>query len=583
MQNKSLYNYCNVIGSTDVGCVRKNNEDSLDSFECDNGLVSVVCDGMGGHVGGQIASKIAVETIRNFLCSQFFENPREAIIKACNEANQAILRRAQQQPELTGMGSTCVMVIVRNAQVYVGSIGDSRVYLIRSRKIHQLTKDQSYVQMLVDMGQITSEQAYSHPRKNEITNALGLPNMQPAVVLDTPIDPEAGDSFLLCSDGLTDMVPDSEIVKTFGDLAGMSQQDRVNDLISRARKHGGLDNITCQIVEFSITPSQKDKDNTNNVRIIKKYILPIFLCIVILGLGIFLGLKFGKNNNENVLASVVDTLGVKDNVKIINPHATLVNDSKNPALLIRIGEKGICEMIVPGDAKTKKFFSTKTEDSVSIKSIKFKPEEDIDVYVSDKEEALNIYLKNGYKEDNLSVIFDLNSKKVIYKYKVDKKQNIKNQDNVNNPVSDDPIPSDNVGRVKNKDVGTVRDMFGFLRRNHEKTERPKETVSNAITQSKEEACVAVPDGCDVTIIKLIPKSGEHKQMFGDGRKTIIHTFYVPYFKQPEPSDWYSLEKNGHNTIIKINSDNITNTKSIKVPYDKKKLLIISFKKGNKIS
>lgn len=251
-----LYSYCNVVGKTDVGCKRRVNEDWLDNFECRNGLVAVVCDGMGGHVGGEIASHLAVETIRNFLENNYFDDPREAIVEACNEANEAIIRRTHEQPELTGMGATCVMLIVRDGKVYYGSVGDSRIYLVRSKRITQLTVDQSYVQMLVDMGEITREQAEHHPRKNEITNALGLDSMKPATVAQTPVNPEAGDCFILCSDGLSGMVADDVILKVAGNQQKMSQKERVDSLIALARKNGGLDNITCQIVEFSVTPSE---------------------------------------------------------------------------------------------------------------------------------------------------------------------------------------------------------------------------------------------------------------------------------------------------------------------------------------
>jgi protein phosphatase len=267
MTERKTYYYCNVEGNTDVGCKRKANEDWLDTFECQNGLVAVVCDGMGGHVGGQIASHTAVDAIRKFLTSSYFESPAEAIVAACDNANKAILQRAVEQPELTGMGSTCVMLIVRNGKVYIGSVGDSRVYLVRSKQIRQLTKDQSYVQMLVDMGQITSEEAEHHPRKNEIMNALGLPSMKPATVLESAISPEAGDCFVLCSDGLSGMVSDHDICKVVSNQAQMSQSKRVAELINRARNNGGLDNITCQIVEFSITPpsSEKAAEETTNV------------------------------------------------------------------------------------------------------------------------------------------------------------------------------------------------------------------------------------------------------------------------------------------------------------------------------
>ena len=206
MSNNSPYYYCNIEGETNVGCKRRQNEDWLDSFECNNGLVAVVCDGMGGHVGGQVASHLAIDSIREFVCGNSFSDPNEMIVAACNVANQAIINRSISNPELKGMGSTCVMLVVRDGKVYVGSVGDSRVYLVRSKKIIQLTKDQSYVQMLVDMGEITPEQAELHPRRNEITNALGLPGMRPATVLECPVIPEAGDCFLLCSDGLSGMV-----------------------------------------------------------------------------------------------------------------------------------------------------------------------------------------------------------------------------------------------------------------------------------------------------------------------------------------------------------------------------------------
>ena len=101
------------------------------------------------------------------------------------------------------MGSTCVVLLVRDGKVYLGHVGDSRIYLIRDRRIKQLTKDHSFVQMLVDRGEITHEQAEHHPRKNEITNALGIADMKPATIMPDAILPMAGDVFLLCSDGLS--------------------------------------------------------------------------------------------------------------------------------------------------------------------------------------------------------------------------------------------------------------------------------------------------------------------------------------------------------------------------------------------
>lgn len=252
-----VFNYCHVAELTDKGCKRPINEDWMTHFESPNGLVAVVCDGMGGHVGGKTASHTAVEAIQQFMMQERGETPFELIIEAMNVASSAILSKAARQPELTGMGATCVMLIVRDGKVYIGSVGDSRVYLIRNRRIKQLTKDQSYVQMLLDAGSITPEQAEHHPRKNEITNALGLKGMQPATVLSEAINPDAGDCFLLCSDGLSGMVSDSEICKVVSRQADKSQQERVEELVLRAKRNGGVDNITCQIVEFSVSPNAK--------------------------------------------------------------------------------------------------------------------------------------------------------------------------------------------------------------------------------------------------------------------------------------------------------------------------------------
>lgn len=310
MKENNQYNYCNVIGDTHVGCKRKVNEDSFDHFECKNGLVSVVCDGMGGHVGGAKASSLAVETIKELLNNKYFNDPKEAIIEACNEANLVILQYASQHTELSGMGSTCVILIVRDGQVFIGSIGDSRAYLIRSKKIKQLTTDQSYVQLLVDEGVITKEQAEHHPRKNEITNALGLTSMQPATVLSDPINPEAGDCFLLCSDGLSGMVSDKEILKVVGNQTGMTQRERVQELIKRACTNGGLDNITSLIVEFAITPKKK-----KDCFLRKKHSI-IFLCLALIVLcigGYFIQNHYQKNSNNQKQTNIKPKSNNKNN------------------------------------------------------------------------------------------------------------------------------------------------------------------------------------------------------------------------------------------------------------------------------
>ena len=291
MNIQNLYNYCQVVGSTDVGRKRQANEDSMGTRETKNGLAAVVCDGMGGHVGGAVASRVSVDAILDFLDDVYQDDPRVAIGEAIDAANRAILQRVTEQPELAGMGSTCVLLLVRDGKVYIGHVGDSRIYLVRNRRIKQLTKDHSFVQMLVDMGQLSPEEAEHHPRKNEITNALGIPEMKPATILPDAILPEAGDCFVLCSDGLSGMVPDKTIEKVVSRQSEMRTQERADELVRLANENGGVDNITVQLGEFSITPGTS-KSNTS-----KKPLLigMAVLLAILLGAGIYWGVNALKS------------------------------------------------------------------------------------------------------------------------------------------------------------------------------------------------------------------------------------------------------------------------------------------------
>ena len=142
-----------------------------------------------------------------------------------------------------------------NGKVYIGHVGDSRIYLIREKNIIQLTKAHSFVQSLVDMGHITKEEAEHHPRKNEITNALGIPQMTPATVRPDPIEPQAGDCFLLCSDGLSGMVNDKAIERIVSKQREYTSQQRADILVQTANANGGVDNITVELVEFAVSPA----------------------------------------------------------------------------------------------------------------------------------------------------------------------------------------------------------------------------------------------------------------------------------------------------------------------------------------
>lgn len=296
--------YCLRAESTDVGRRRKANEDSCRTGITQNGLVSLVCDGMGGHVGGATASRIAVDTIFNVLENRYFEDPREAITVSINTANQAILDHAAAHPELTGMGSTCVMLLVRDGLVYIGHVGDSRIYLIRNFKPLRLTKDHSFVQMLVDMGEITQEQAEHHERRNEITNALGIPGMQPATVREDAIEPQAGDCFVLCSDGLSGMISDEEMAKVAGQHS-MHIQQRADTLVAKANEAGGVDNITVELVEFAASPADKDTKSAGGFNTRRNYIWLCIGVIAIVAIVLLLSLR-SCNNGDTPEITVIE-------------------------------------------------------------------------------------------------------------------------------------------------------------------------------------------------------------------------------------------------------------------------------------
>lgn len=238
-----------IANCTDTGRTRRVNEDSMVTFDSPNGRVVAVCDGMGGQNAGDVASQLAVTVIQDILSDNTFTTPEEAITSSVIAANQAILRKASMNENMQGMGATCVMLIVKDGKVYYGSVGDSRIYYIANGMIRQVTKDQSYVQTLVDAGQITQEAAEHHQDKNQITNALGVEGMTPPVIGQMPITPEPNSTFLLCSDGLSGMINNNTILNTVS-RHDLSLNERAQMLVEQANEAGGLDNITVQLVEF---------------------------------------------------------------------------------------------------------------------------------------------------------------------------------------------------------------------------------------------------------------------------------------------------------------------------------------------
>ncbi len=242
-----------LAGKTDVGRVRQENQDDYRAGELPGGAVwALVCDGMGGAKGGREASQGACNVIENFFQEQYAQcgagQEEPFLKKALLYANRFVFQKAAHEEALAGMGTTAVCALVRSGNVYLCHAGDSRAYLIRDGKLTQLTHDHSYVQELVDCGTITEEEAEHHPQKNIITKALGV---------DYRLEPEftaaklkREDRLLLCTDGLTNMVPAEEMEKLLAQGAFYDLPDR---LIEAANAHGGSDNITALLLAVEPT------------------------------------------------------------------------------------------------------------------------------------------------------------------------------------------------------------------------------------------------------------------------------------------------------------------------------------------
>ena len=239
-----------VFGATDIGRVRSSNQDS---YRCgklnETAVYAIVCDGMGGANGGNIASNIAADIMEKRVVSQYRENMPEASVlnmleSAVDAANIEVFDRATADPELMGMGTTLITVIVDNGRAMVVHVGDSRVYYLSSDELRQVTTDHSVVQEMIQKGQITEEQAKAHPRKHFITRAIGVEN---EVRPDFDVfDMKPKDRVLLCSDGLTNMIQQEKLKA----LLGQNAVDTLPaELISQANENGGEDNITAVIIE----------------------------------------------------------------------------------------------------------------------------------------------------------------------------------------------------------------------------------------------------------------------------------------------------------------------------------------------
>jgi serine/threonine protein phosphatase PrpC len=243
-----------IASLSDVGCQRANNEDSYLYWEPaserelgSKGRLAVIADGMGGYEGGQEASRLAVETVREVYADVVRDDPHAALLEAFARAHERIQAYAAEHPELHGMGTTCTALVIRDRQLFFAHVGDSRLYLVRGRGISRLTRDHSYVGRLVETGIVRPEDAERHPQRHILTAALGAGI---EVAVESPAQGttlQDSDTLLLCTDGLWGVVSEQELETS---VQGNSPAEGCAALVKLALQRGGPDNITLQILRI---------------------------------------------------------------------------------------------------------------------------------------------------------------------------------------------------------------------------------------------------------------------------------------------------------------------------------------------
>lgn len=238
-----------VFAKTDIGKARELNQDYYYiSSPTEKIQLYILADGMGGYKGGEVASSLATNAAKEYIYDHFneIEKQKEEILKLVKDAmlyaNQIVFEKSKELKELEGMGTTLELCLIYNNKAYIGHIGDSRIYRLRKGVMRRLTKDHSYVQKLVEDGKITREEASTHPKKNMLTKALGCtPYVEPDI---RARNIEKDDIFMMCSDGLTNMVTEELICEKIKE----NPQTAAEELVKQANDLGGYDNITVVII-----------------------------------------------------------------------------------------------------------------------------------------------------------------------------------------------------------------------------------------------------------------------------------------------------------------------------------------------
>lgn len=259
------YAYIAYGAKTDLGRVRENNEDKFDFLEPDEpsvlatkGRTYAVADGMGGHSAGQVASELSLNVFIRSYYSDSHPDVERSLQKAVREANSYVVDVARTIPGRSGMGATLTAAVVRDDDLFIAQVGDSRCYLLRGGEFQQITEDHSWVAEQVRSGTMTLEEAEASPFRNVITRSMGgAPEVEADI---SAVKIQVGDRFLLCSDGLSGMVPHHEMAEL---LAQGSPSVAAWNLIDRANQYGGKDNVTAfvlHVVDIQPWPSDETEE-----------------------------------------------------------------------------------------------------------------------------------------------------------------------------------------------------------------------------------------------------------------------------------------------------------------------------------
>jgi protein phosphatase len=241
-------------GATDTGCVRSANQDSY--YIDPDGKFFVVADGMGGHAGGEIASKIAVDSIRECLDALWDTDitPQKIMEDAISKANQAIIDDQNTNPIRSDMGTTVVLLIFREEEPWFSHIGDSRLYRLRGAKLEQISDDHTWIARAIQTGVVNADEAKTHPWRHMLLQCLGREDVKE--VTSRAVEWQPGDRLLICSDGLTEELSDDRIAHQLKSIRNCQQAAQA--LIESAKLRGGRDNITVVVISNELNPNSQN-------------------------------------------------------------------------------------------------------------------------------------------------------------------------------------------------------------------------------------------------------------------------------------------------------------------------------------